>query len=55
MLLIFNQYADIPEKTHVFYDQAFDTLFARHEKLIPLSQVTATVGLAADLTTAEDG
>ncbi|MFT3938763.1 NACHT domain-containing protein [Rhodopseudomonas sp.] len=33
MLLTFNQYADIPEKIHLFYEQAFDTLFARHDAL----------------------
>ena len=31
MLLTFSSYADIPEKIHVFYDQAFDTLFSRHD------------------------
>ncbi|MBR0747177.1 NACHT domain-containing protein [Bradyrhizobium japonicum] len=33
MLLTFNQFADIPEKIHLFYEQAFDTLFARHDAL----------------------
>ena len=33
MLLTFNQYADIPEKIHLFYEQAFDTLFARHDAM----------------------
>ena len=31
MLLTFDNFADIPEKMHVFYDQAFGTLFARHD------------------------
>lgn len=31
MLLTFDQFADIPEKIHLFYDQAFDTLFAKHD------------------------
>jgi predicted NACHT family NTPase len=31
MLLTYNSFADIPEKIHVFYDQAFDTLFCRHD------------------------
>ncbi len=31
MLLTFSSYADMPEKIHVFYDQAFDTLFSRHD------------------------
>jgi hypothetical protein len=33
MLLTFNQFADIPEKIHLFYEQAFDTLFARHDAM----------------------
>jgi hypothetical protein len=33
MLLTFNQFADIPEKMHLFYEQAFDTLFARHDAM----------------------
>lgn len=31
MLLTFNSYGDVDEKIHVFYDQAFDTLFTRHD------------------------
>jgi Predicted NTPase (NACHT family) len=31
MLLTFDQFADIPEKVHLFYEQAFDTLFAKHD------------------------
>ncbi len=31
MLLTFDQFADIPEKIYLFYDQAFDTLFAKHD------------------------
>lgn len=31
MLLTFDQFADIPEKVYLFYDQAFDTLFAKHD------------------------
>jgi hypothetical protein len=27
MLLTFDQFADIPEKIHLFYEQAFETLF----------------------------
>jgi hypothetical protein len=33
MLMTFETFADIPEKVHVFYDQAFDTLFAKHDAL----------------------
>jgi hypothetical protein len=31
MLLTFEQIADIPEKMHIFYQQAFETLFHRHD------------------------
>src|SRR5579863_3099784 len=31
MLLTFDQFASIPDKVHVFYDQAFDALFAKHD------------------------
>jgi NACHT domain len=31
MLLTFDQFADIPEKIYLFYEQAFDTLFAKHD------------------------
>jgi hypothetical protein len=31
MLLTFEQIADIPAKSHVFYQQAFETLFQRHD------------------------
>lgn len=33
MLLTFRSFADIPNKIHVFYEQAFETLFARHDAL----------------------
>ncbi len=33
MLMTFNQFADIPEKIHIFYEQAFITLFLRHDAL----------------------
>lgn len=33
MLLTFQHYAEIPEKIHVFYDLAFDTLFSKHDAL----------------------
>ncbi|WP_082482813.1 NACHT domain-containing protein [Methylobacterium sp. Leaf123] len=33
MLLTFNLYAEIPRKMHLFYDQAFDVLFSRHDAL----------------------
>lgn len=31
MLLTFEQIADIPAKTHIFYQQAFETLFHKHD------------------------
>jgi hypothetical protein len=31
MLLTFEQFAEIPEKMHIFYQQAFETLFHRHD------------------------
>jgi len=31
MLLTFEEFAEIPEKMHIFYAQAFDTLFQRHD------------------------
>ena len=31
MLMTFGQYAYVPDKTHVFYSQAFETLFSRHD------------------------
>lgn len=31
MLLTYEEFAEIPQKMHVFYGQAFDTLFRRHD------------------------
>lgn len=31
MLLTYNDYAEIPDKLHVFYEQAFDTLYTKHD------------------------
>lgn len=31
MLLTFDQFAEIPQKTFIFYEQAFDTLFLKHD------------------------
>ncbi|MGI0630097.1 NACHT domain-containing protein [Pseudomonas aeruginosa] len=33
MLLTFEQLAEIPEKIHIFYEQAFDTLYHKHDAL----------------------
>jgi energy-coupling factor transporter ATP-binding protein EcfA2 len=35
MLLTFENYAEIPEKLHIFYAQAFETLFAIHDATKP--------------------
>jgi predicted NACHT family NTPase len=31
MLMTFDQFAHIPDKIHIFYEQAFETLFSRHD------------------------
>ena len=31
MLLTYEEFAEIPDKMHVFYSQAFDTLFQKHD------------------------
>jgi hypothetical protein len=31
MLMTFDQFAHIPDKIHIFYEQAFETLFFRHD------------------------
>jgi hypothetical protein len=31
MLMTFDQFANIPDKIHIFYEQAFETLFFRHD------------------------
>jgi hypothetical protein len=31
MLITFDQFADIPNKMHLFYEQAFDALFSKHD------------------------
>lgn len=31
MLLTYDNYADIPEKLHIFYSQAFETLYSKHD------------------------
>jgi GTPase SAR1 family protein len=33
MLLTYEQLAEIPEKVHIFYEQAFDTLYHKHDAL----------------------
>ncbi|OZQ68299.1 NACHT domain-containing protein [Paenibacillus odorifer] len=31
MLMTYSQYAEIPSKIHIFYEQAFETLFSKHD------------------------
>ncbi len=31
MLMTFSQFGDVPNKTHLFYSQAFDTLYCKHD------------------------
>ncbi|SET80793.1 NACHT domain-containing protein [Salinibacillus kushneri] len=31
MLMTYNQFAEIPDKMHLFYEQAFDTLYSKHD------------------------
>lgn len=31
MLMTYNEYAEIPDKLHIFYAQAFDTLYTKHD------------------------
>lgn len=31
MIMTFNQFAEIPDKMHLFYEQAFDTLYSKHD------------------------
>jgi hypothetical protein len=31
MLMTFNQFAEVPDKMHLFYEQAFDTLYNKHD------------------------
>jgi hypothetical protein len=33
MLITYEQFAQIPDKVHIFYEQAFETLFFRHDTL----------------------
>ena len=49
MLLTFDQFADIPEKIHLFYEQAFDTLFARHDATKEAYKRNMYTGLSIDV------
>lgn len=49
MLMTFNEYADIPEKIHLFYQQAFDTLYNRHDASKEMFKRQTHANLAPDV------
>lgn len=49
MLLTFDQFADIPEKVYLFYEQAFDTLFAKHDATKEAYKRKTYTGLSIDI------
>jgi hypothetical protein len=49
MLMTFSQFADIPDKVHLFYDQAFDTLFYKHDAVKELYQRKMYTDLTSDI------
>lgn len=49
MLLTFDQFADIPEKIYLFYDQAFGTLYAKHDATKEAYKRKSYTGLSIDL------
>lgn len=48
MLMTYDQFGDIPGKTHLFYAQAFDTLFTKHDASKSGYKREFMSGLAAD-------
>jgi len=48
MLLTYEQLAEIPEKIHIFYEQAFDTLYHKHDSLKSLYKRKSYSGLPID-------
>lgn len=48
MLLTYEQLAEIPEKVHIFYEQAFDTLYHKHDALKALYKRKSYSGLPID-------
>jgi hypothetical protein len=48
MLLTYEQLAEIPDKLHIFYEQAFDTLFHKHDALKSLYKRKTYTGLPID-------
>lgn len=49
MLLTFDKFASIPEKMHVFYENAFDTLFSQHDASKELYTKKRRSGLSIDV------
>lgn len=49
MLISFRTYADIPQKMHLFYEQAFDALFHRHDAMKEQFQRKLKTGLTSDV------
>ncbi|MFJ4193928.1 NACHT domain-containing protein [Pseudomonas sp. NPDC089534] len=48
MLLTYEQFAEIPNKIHLFYEQAFQTLFNKHDSLKSLFKRKSFTGLPID-------
>lgn len=48
MLLTYEQLAEIPEKVHIFYEQAFDTLYHKHDALKAMYKRKSYTGLPID-------
>lgn len=48
MLLTYEQLAEMPEKIHIFYEQAFDTLYHKHDALKSVYKRKTFTGLPID-------
>lgn len=48
MLLTYDQFADVPEKVYLFYEQVFDTLYARHDAIKEVYRRNIHCGLPID-------
>lgn len=49
MLMTFSDFGDVPRKTYLFYDKAFDTLFYKHDSVKGLFQRKTYTGLPVDV------
>jgi len=49
MLMTFSEFADIPQKVHLFYEQAFETLFYKHDAVKELYQRKMYTSLPSDI------